>query len=263
MRIQDIPFLKDHPSLSDARIKPAWLYTTRRYPLYWHHVAKNGGTFFKNLLYALDHDAVLARSSDGHDWDEKLVRAVRTPKSRIRNSGHSIIIVRNPFRRFLSVYFNKVYDGGGPRPTGMSREFFDTHDIDQSPDLDAAGHTRNCMKLADWGARNVLGVTKSKPNWHLVPQMHQLAQVYDLNFRVLTLEDLEWQLQTVFAELIPDINAKIDLVQSRNRSRKSADFSAVMTPELKQRLKETYADDLRAFQHVRRHWREEKAKQPN
>lgn len=258
MQIDQIEFLTQHPKVKTARMRTEWLYTTERYPLYWHHIAKNGGTFFKNLLYVLDHDHAIDRTGPTHDWDDHLVRPRGVSRDEVRQSAHGIIIMRNPLHRFLSVYFDKVYHGGGARRPGVSREFLDTHDLHQSPDLSAEGHTENCLKLADWTALNFDGLTLAKPNWHLVPQMHQLAQVHDLEFKVLTLEDFNWQLVHVLSDLVPDIAVKIGMVGKSNRSRKPVRKSEVMTPDLKNRLKEIYDDDFRVFREVRQFWRDAK-----
>ncbi len=259
MLIQNIDYLCQHPQVHAARLKPEWLYTCKRYPLYWHHIAKNGGTFFKNLLYVLDHDQPIERKSRTHDWDHHLVRASGVSKKAIRQSDYSLIVMRNPIHRFLSVYFDKVYEGDGPRRPGMSREFFARYDLAQDPGLSAAEHTDNCLKLAEWTALNIIGKTATKPNWHLVPQMHQLAQVHHLNFTVLTLEDFEWQLIHVLSPLIPEIESRIDMVGKSNKSKKPVAKSAILTPELKRRLKEIYQEDFRVFRQVRQHWRDVRA----
>ncbi len=230
MQIDQIEFLTQHPKVKTARMRTEWLYTTERYPLYWHHIAKNGGTFFKNLLYVLDHDHAIDRTGPTHDWDDHLVRPRGVSRDEVRQSAHGIIM-RNPLHRFLSVYFDKVYHGGGARRPGISREFLDTHDLHQSPDLSAEGHTENCLKLADWTALNTDGLTLAKPNWQLVH---------------------------VLSDLVPDIAVKIGMVGKSNRSRKPVRKSEVMTPDLKNRLKEIYDDDFRVFREVRQFWRDAK-----
>lgn len=258
MRLQAIDFLSDHPAVTSARLHPEWLYTTRRYPLYWHHIAKNGGTFFKHFLHDLDHDQPFQGDSGLHDWDNHLIRPNGTDPDTIRTSAHSLIILRNPVRRLLSVYFDKVYHGSRPRPPGMSREFFETHALDQSDRLDPKGHTANLGKLVDWTARNIKGQTRTPPNWHLVPQMHQIAQVHALNFRALTLEDFDWQFHQTFSDLIPDLDTRLTRVRTRNRSTKPIRPSDILTPDLQGRIKQIYQDDLRCYQKVRRFWRDAK-----
>ena len=226
-----------------------------------HHIAKNGGTFFKQFLYLLDNDQLFEASGVLHDWDKELQRANHVPKDVIRQSDFGLIIIRNPIHRFLSVYFDKVYIGGGSRRPGMNREFFDQHSIDQSERLDARGHIKNCMKLAEWSAKNLAGKTIAKRNWHLVPQLHQLAQVHELNFRVLTLETFDWQLEHVLKDLVPEIRSKIKQVGKTNKSTKPVPKSEVLTPELKELLKEIYNDDFKVFRQVRQYWRDAKARE--
>lgn len=255
MRLQEISFLDGHPRIETARVKAEWLYTTRAYPIYWHHIAKNGGTFMKHLLYALDHGQVHVTRSGQHDWDQELVRPNGVALEDIRDSKHAFLILRHPFRRFLSVYFNKVYAPQGTPPAGMSKSFFKAHRINNAKDLDAKGHTENCLKLAEWGAANVLGLTEAKPNWHLVPQMHQIAQVYPLNFRALLVEDLEAQLTRVLGGIVPDMSERIAQVRRRNQSAAAVKPSEILTPELKAILKGIYGDDLKVFRAVRDYWR--------
>lgn len=255
MKISEIDHLRDHPGLTIARFKPAWLYTTKRYPLYWHHIAKNGGTFFKNLLYVLDHDELLQSHFATHDWDKRLIRVTDVSPETIKASDFSLIIIRNPIRRFMSVYFDKVYHGSGPKRPGMSEEFFTTYPVSQEKNMSAARHTENCIKLVEWAEANIQGLTLAKPNWHLVPQMHQLAQVQSLGFRVLTQEDLDWQLRSVLSPLVPDIDQKISLLGKCNKSAKPFRTAEVLTSELKQRLQTIYADDFKVFRQVRQHWR--------
>ncbi|MFX0540505.1 sulfotransferase family 2 domain-containing protein [Roseovarius sp. S4756] len=251
-----IKHLASHPRVETKRVKPEWLYTTRRYPLYWHHIPKNGGTFFKSLLYYLDNERLIDPETGRHDWDDQLERASQTSLEEIERNAHNLIIMRNPIHRFLSVYFDKVYHGGGPRRPGMSREFFAAHDLREDKNLSAAGHTENCLKLAQWAASNIAGETRTKPNWHLVPQTHQLTQVFKSNFHVLTLEGFRWQLVHFLKDLVPDIEKASHAVGARNKSPKPIRKSDILTPELTQRLKEIYADDFRSFRQVRRYWRE-------
>ncbi|MFX0544199.1 sulfotransferase family 2 domain-containing protein [Roseovarius sp. S1116L3] len=253
-----IEHLAAHPRVEAKPVKPEWLYTTKRYPLYWHHIPKNGGTFLKSLLYYLDNERLMDHASGVHDWDDRLVRASHITLDDIERSAHNLIIMRNPIHRFLSVYFDKVYDGGAPRRPGMSQEFFSAHDLRQEKNLSAAGHTENCLKLAQWAASNIAGETRTKPNWHLVPQTHQLTQVYKLNFHVLTLEDFHWQLTRFLKDLIPDIEQAFQTVGARNTSPKPIRKCEILTPELKQQLKAIYADDFRSFRQVRQFWRDAK-----
>lgn len=92
MQIDQIEFLTQHPKVKTARMRTEWLYTTERYPLYWHHIAKNGGTFFKNLLYVLDHDHAIDRTGPTHDWDDHLVRPRGVSRDEVRQSAHGIIM---------------------------------------------------------------------------------------------------------------------------------------------------------------------------
>lgn len=258
MYLQDVKHLSDHPQVKTARLKTDWLYTSRRYPLYWHHIAKNGGSFFKNLLYFLDNDRLREPTSQTHNWDNELIRATNASEEEIRKSHYGLIIMRNPIHRFVSVYFDKVYDGSGDRRPGMAREFFANHQINQAADLSPEGHAENCLKLAEWSARNISGQTKSQPNWHLVPQLHQVSQVYRVNFRAVTLSDFEWQMSYALEGLIPDIRNKMAAVGKVNVSKKPFPKSAVVTPELRSRLKDIYSDDFKVFHEVRQFWREKK-----
>ncbi|MEM8653598.1 MAG: sulfotransferase family 2 domain-containing protein [Pseudomonadota bacterium] len=258
MRLQDIDSLRGHPRLSRARIKPEWLYTTQRHPIYWHHIAKNAGTFMKHLMYLLDHDTALDHTGKLHDWDAHLVRATHVSRDQLDTPPYGFIVLRNPFQRFLSVYFDKVYGPGGqPRP-GIGRAFFQSNSIDRSPDLEAAGHIENCLKLAHWTADNIAGRTRTAPNWHLVPQLHQVAQVYDLNFRALTVEQLDWQLTHLLSGLIPDIADRIARVPDRNSADRAIRHQDMLVPDLKSTLKQIYADDLATFREARAFWRAEK-----
>ncbi len=86
--------------------------------------------------------------------------------------------------------------------------------------------------------------------------MHQLAQVHHLSFRVLTLEDFEWQLTHLPSPLIPEIESRSDMVGKRNKSKKLVAKSAILTAELKRDLKEIYQEGFRVFRQVRQHWRD-------
>ena len=90
MQIDAISHLAGHPAIRESWLETEWIYTTRRYPLFWHHIAKNSGTFLKHLLYALDRDQHATRKPM-RDQDRAADALILNPAPLVFLRGQSLL----------------------------------------------------------------------------------------------------------------------------------------------------------------------------
>lgn len=229
--------------------------TTRRYPIYYMPITKCGSTYMKNLMYVLDHDAVHPAASSIHDHPGDLSRADKTPAWMIRRSGLAFSILRDPVRRFFSLYFDKIYGEGPQNFPELREEIAEDCGLDLTPGLDVAAHRANCFRLIGWIDDNLAGDTDLEINPHWRPQSVRVGAVAHLKIGFLTTDGLDRQLADYLGDAIPDIEDKMALVSARNETRYPVDPEEVATPELTEEINAVYADDLAHYRRVSRYWR--------
>lgn len=88
------------------------LMTTNPYPIYYRMITKCGGTYIMNILYHLHYGYTNLDPFAVHDKAHIIPKADGISNAEIINSPYSIVVIRDPITRFMSLYFDKLY--GGP-----------------------------------------------------------------------------------------------------------------------------------------------------
>jgi sulfotransferase famil protein len=234
----------------------ATLITTVSYPLYYRPIPKCGSTFIYNLLYYLNYGYIYASPLNIHKTKQSPPSASNVSKQEIINSKFAFVIIRDPMKRFMSLYFNKLY----PRPKGHRKaslgNYFENNGlIDRDIGNDIEKHCRNCIRSINWIKQNISGETDQKVNWHWKPQKIRLKQIHKLRFNVITLEDLNYQLPVILEPLIPHISDAMKEVSAQNVSQRPVRPEDVLNEELRKLIFDTYPDDTKIHKEVSTYWR--------
>lgn len=230
------------------------LFTTRRYPLFYLQITKCGCTFLRNLLYYLDHDRLHDASNRIHAHEADFLKADLIPRADLRRSPYLFAVVRDPVDRFLSLYFDKLSDVENQYDIKMRTRVAKAAGLKLATDLTLEDHRQNCLKTLEWFGRNLDGSTEGKPNPHWQRQSVRLSHTAGLVPRLLTLDGLSGQLETVLGPLIPDLGAKIASVRVRNQSRKPFTKAEIMTPGIAAAVARVYPADSKTYAQVRAEW---------
>ncbi len=231
-----------------------FLFTTQRYPIFYLQITKCGCTFLRNLLYYLDNKRVHPDSSRIHSHEQDFLKADMIPRAVLLDSPYLFAVIRDPVDRFLSLYFDKLANRGSFYDHAMRARVSNAAGLDQSPELDLEGHRQNCLKTLYWFGLNLDTKRHGKPNPHWQRQSVRLSRMEGLKPRLLTLDDLSWQLPQLLAPIIPDIETAMSAVKSRNTTQKPFSRDEMLTPELEAAVYSVYRDDADRYARVRSEW---------
>ena len=229
------------------------LMTTDEYPLYYRMITKCGCTTIINLIYYLHTGHVQKNQNAIHKNEGLVPKADMVTNDEIRNSPYSFIVIRDPVKRFMSLYYDKLFT---KTPSHIGKYFVENGLVDLNAGTNADKHRENCINAIKWIDKNLAGQTNQKKNFHWRPQIMRLKQVYSLNFNVLMLEDLNYQLIKILKPLIPDIEAAIETVSIKNVSPKPVPADAILDDTLRQLITNTYSDDTKIYNEVAAYWRD-------
>lgn len=255
----DINSLRSDVPVNPRKAIGQTLFTTERYPLYYRMITKCGCTFALNVLYHLNYGHVNADPISVHDDPPVIPWALDTSNEDITNSPYAFVIVRNPVKRFMSLYFDKLY--GLPRNAeraGLRGYFIENGLVDPEAGTDPVRHRDNCMRSIQWIGQNLKGLTDQEKNFHWKPQRYKLNQIKSFKFHVLQLEGIDFQLSQILKPLVPHIEDVIKAVSAQNVSQKPAKPKDILNDELRQMITDTYRGDTRIYREVSKYWRDYK-----
>jgi hypothetical protein len=148
-------------------------------------------------------------------------------------------IVRNPLRRFVSAFVQKVLTDGDPGYVSFRDLLTSRHGIDLSPEADPA---RTCLAFAKWIASHD---EPKSVDPHFRPQHVNLAMGGRFNVdTILRLEDRD-ALSAFFSKWIGAEKAKWFLSIPFNVQKYAAD--EIVTDELEDVVRTVYAEDYKLF----------------
>ncbi len=232
------------------------LLTTERYPLYYRTITKCGCTYVLNFLHYLDTGQILKDPLSVHKQNiVPLANAVTNDT--ITQSPYSFVIIRDPVKRFMSLYFDKLY-ALPPRGKSysMGSYFVKAGLIDPNADTNVQKHRQNCINSIRWINQNLSGQTDQPQNWHWKLQKNRLKQVHILKFNTLMLEKIVPQLTQILEPLIPDIENALKIISVQNKSVKPVPIEAILNDTLRHLISDTYSDDTKIYNEVANYWRE-------
>ncbi len=232
------------------------LMTTDKYPLYYRMITKCGCTTVINLIYYLHTGHQQQDQNAIHKNQDLVLKADLVTNDEIKNSPYSFIVIRDPIKRFMSLYYDKLCSTTQRRkPNSIGKYFIENGLVDPNAGMDIDKHRSNCINAIKWINKNLAGQTDQKKNFHWRPQTMRLKQVYSLGFHVLMLEDLNYQLIKTLSPLIPNIEEAIETVSVKNVSPKPIPADVILDDTLRQLITNTYPDDTKIYNEVVAYWR--------
>ena len=162
-------------------------------------------------------------------------------KAFLRLSPESFSIVRDPLRRFVSGFSEKVLVGGDPNYVGFRDMLTSVHGIDLSPEANPA---QSCLAFAKWIASHE---NQSLIERHFRPQHLNLAAGSRFTVdTILRSEDQEVML-AFFSRWIGAEKAKWFLSLQYNVQKYKYAPDKIITNELKELVRLIYAEDYKLF----------------
>lgn len=245
-----------HPRHAPAEGEPhsAELFTTRRYPLYYLSITKCGCTYLQNLVYYLDHDRLHHDPDHIHDYRGDLVRAGAVADDDIRASKHGFTVVRDPVERFLSLYFDKIWNDKAEDFASVREMLVRDEGIVTGAAASLDDHRENCARFIDWVDRNLNKKTDIPTNRHWLRQNWRLRYARMFRLHALTLDGLDWQLPRFLGDLVADIDAQMKAVKVRNTAFRPYTTDEVLTDETRARINLLYANDRATYDSTAAAW---------
>ena len=231
----------------------AMLYTTREFPIYFLSIAKCGCTYMQNLFYYLDTGKLHHDPDNIHDYRGDRQRPVGKSIEDIQDEEHAFCITRDPAARFMSNYFDKLWNDESHFDflrDAMLRE----PGVVIGPDISLEQPRSNCMAFINWLDRNIQGQTEVEVNRHWVRQQRRQKQARALHLKALTLDGLNWQLPRLIGDVVPDIAERMAEVKTLNATKKPFTYDQILTPAIRARIGEVYKGDAWVYNKVRTAW---------
>lgn len=183
---------------------------------------------------------------------------MKTLSREILDAGIGFYVVRDPFERFTSLYFDKVYSQGPQSFPWIAKRLAKSRTYFEGPDISLEEHQKNCGSFARF-LRNQFSrkaLDKVNPHWRL--QSETVKRAGEFGFKPLLLENLDAQLLQISDGRIEGLKAAMVAVSERNTSAKPFSSTELLTPEIKQIISTLYADDFALYEQVKADWAQQK-----
>ena len=229
-------------------------YTLHNHPVFMATLTKAGCTYLKNLFYFIDQNELHPLGDFIHQDESKMIRAEAIDIRNIEKSPYVFIVMRNPFDRFMSLYYEKIFGRGAGSMDWFRISVGQDIGMNFSDELPLANHQENALKLIGWLDKNLNNKTEVFKDFHWRRQSDKYNRIKGFEPKVLTLEGLNQQLPHLLSPVISDIQDKMDAVRARNHSPKPFSFDETLTDEIRDQVSEVYKKDLEIVSAAQRDW---------
>ncbi len=230
-------------------------YKLRDRPVYMAVVRKSGCTYIKNLFYYLNTGELHPLGDQIHKDEKSLLRASEEDVEDILNSPYVSIVLRNPVNRFLSLYYDKIYNPYDKSIFWFREEIGLELGMNFDPDLDIEGHKKNTLILIDWIGKNIEGETEFFKDFHWRPQYWMYRRIKPFNPDIIPLELLGEALPMKIGEVVPDIREAMEAVRAKNKSPKPFSYDDIRSWPVTKRVRAVYAQDYALHKQGMRRWK--------
>ena len=214
---------------------------------------KCGATQIRNLFFHLDHGTPYLYPNKIHQINNTFLRASDLGLSHrdIAQEQYAFFVMRDPTRRLLSLYFDKVI--GTAEMARVRDILMQRGDVDLNTDT-VSGHIKNCMALLAlleqvFDDRDLL---PANPHWFM--QTMRINVIKKCKLKVLLLENLDTHLEILLGDIVPDIANILTQMNARNVSKKLVKPADMMTQALIDRVGEVYPRDQMLYDRARTRW---------
>ena len=212
---------------------------------------KAGCTYLRNLTYLLDHGRTHPDPSMIAS-DSALAYRIKSPQELSR--GVNVIVLRDPFARFFSLYFDKVWGEGEHAFPWIAKQIAKNRRFRKDRILSEAEHHDNCCRLLGFLQQRFEEREPEDLNPHWRPQSVKANSVIGKGFTPLTLENFDTQILAVSKGRIKGLEDAISMRAFRNETAKPISSSDLMSPWIKERLQALYAEDIALVERCKADW---------
>lgn len=215
-------------------------------PVYYLPVPKCGSSQVLQLAHLLAFGPEAAQGSAAvHGGADALPRGTDLIPGALPDDAIVVSFARAPLDRFLSLYFDKIWNPDHPDPHPMMEWFQKLVGTRTDPRLTPAQHVENCHRALNRIEKSLDPTSDWTSNPHWEPQIRRFRQVAGLDLRLATLEGLN---PKVLA-LLPEAEARIGRGWARDQSNRSRRAKITLdTRTLAPRVNTIYARDWALWQ---------------
>lgn len=212
---------------------------------------KAGCTYLRNLTYRLDHGRAHPDPAQ-IAADECLFHASKTAEEMA--DGVNVIVLRDPYARFFSLYFDKVWGEGQQAFPWIAKKLAQNRKFRRSRDLSQAEHHDNCCRVLGYLQQRFEERAPEDLNPHWQPQIIKVNRARPFGVTPILLEDIDRQLAQVAAGRIKGLDDAIGAKPYRNATEKPITMEDLLSPWIKERLQALYGEDIALFERVKAAW---------
>lgn len=223
-------------------------------PFHYVPTLKVGCTYLRNLFFYLEHGKMFAEPLKIH------ANGVNTRKHMTRDQLSGTVgffVVRDPVKRFFSLYFDKAYGTGSQSFPWIAERINNKRLFDTGTDISLEQHRENCLGFLGYLRFRFKTQSRSAMNAHWRPQMATADRAIPFGLMPLMMEDLDNQLLQVAGDWVEGLEAAMQAVQQRNATPKPFSAAQILTPEIEKRIYDLYAEDFALYERVKRGWAED------
>ena len=212
---------------------------------------KAGCSYVRNVVYALDHGRAHS-NPQVVEADGCLVYAERSKRDLA--TGTNVIVLRDPVKRFFSLYFDKIWGEGQSAFPWVTRKLLLNRGFSTRRDLSLEEHRENLLRLLRYvrGRIDKLPLEEQNPHWR--PQYHRARRAREFGFVPILLEDFGNQIEVAANGRIRGLPDALSKVNFRNVSEKPFSVDELADESLLDRLRDLYRRDFALYERARDGW---------
>lgn len=243
--------LRSVPAPAIATGETLNVLSTHRFNLNVITQPKAGCSYVRNVVYALDHGR--AHPSPKRIEADRCLRYMEKSAREIKD-GISIIVLRDPARRFFSFYFDKVWGDGDTAFPWVARKLMIHRKFKTGRDISLDDHRENCHALLRYIRGRMAKLPWEEQNPHWRPQCYRARRAKDFDVRPVLLEEFGPQLTQIADGRLRGLDRALDLVSFRNASQKPVAIADLADTALMDTLRDLYRRDFALYERVSAGW---------
>ena len=212
---------------------------------------KAGCTYLRNLTYQLDHGR--PHPDPGQIASDGCLAHKSKSKSEIEQ-GVNVIVLRDPYARFFSLYFDKVWGEGDQAFPWIAKQIAKNRRFKKSRELSEAEHHDNCCRLLGFLQQrfNERPIEELNPHWQ--PQIVKARRAGSFGFAPVLLEQFGPQIRQLSEGRIKGLDAALEATRFKNATEKPIVMDALISPWIKERLQALYGEDIALYERIKAGW---------
>lgn len=212
---------------------------------------KAGISYVRNIHYALDHGRM--HPEPVHiERDGCLVQRQKSVAE--MQDGIRLLVLRDPVRRFFSLYFDKVWSESETSFPWIPEKLQRNRRFSSKADISVDEHHDNCCRLLGYLETRFKERPTADLNRHWRPQTVRAREAARFGFTPVLLERFAEQVTEIAGKRLRSLPIALDVVDYRNESKKPVPVDELVSPWITDRLHALYGDDIALYERVRAGW---------